>query len=222
MQYRHWSNGTRRMSKYLPCLQHNTCSGKQGAVQSQRLVLAPLPTHIAAVLPGEAVQQGLHLCQGAPQMLPRVQPNGSNFDQDCLHAAVNHAAQQGRLGLAPQEGQGGEPQAGAHRLHPQPLVVRCYGPARHPLQPRESLLGEGQQSCEIFHLIACGLHIGHVRVAGCTRDAAAQEGQPCACGISLHQLVAHRLKHPAVQLVRGHIHRQQIAQCNDIVSVVLA
>lgn len=96
--------------------------------------------------------------------IPPPRTNGSNLHEDCLQTAVQHPPQQPRLfvhytgddlpwcrqlradhdrlthassclRLVPQVGEAGQAQAAAHRLHPQPLVVRRNGARCHALQP---------------------------------------------------------------------------------------
>jgi hypothetical protein len=57
-----------------------------------------------------------------------------------------------RLRLVPQVGEAGEAQAAAHRLHPEPLVVRRNGARRHALQTLRNLSACGMRGCAI----ACG------------------------------------------------------------------
>ena len=72
--------------------------------------------------PVQAVHDGLDLGQGTAQVLVGIQPHGCHLDQDCVDAGLDHGLQQLRLGLVPQECQGGQPQSRAH-LHARPVCI---------------------------------------------------------------------------------------------------
>lgn len=65
---------------------------------------------------------------------------------------------------------------------------------------------------ELYNQIATGTHC----VAGGAADAAAQQRQASGGRICLNERVPHCLEHPAVQLIRGDILRQQVAQRHNL------
>jgi len=113
---------TVRVHPYLTLLHHQPLPPEQRTVQRQRLVLAALAAHIAAVLGLQLQEQRPHLGQRLAQVLARLQAAAGHLDEDGVEARGDHGGEQVALVLVPQVGERVHGEARANVLHAVLLV----------------------------------------------------------------------------------------------------